>query len=139
MRNLRQKFQLFRLRPVGVSLTCLTCMFACAAAIADESGEGGKLSAQGLSSVDAVILGIVEGATEYLPVSSTGHLLIVQDLLGLSGEGQKSDAANSLAICIQGGAILAVLLLYFGRVRQMCRGVLGGSARNEVRDPGRSK
>lgn len=55
----------------------------------------------GLSFQNALILGIVEGATEYLPVSSTGHLLIVQDLLGLSGENPAAEAADSLAICIQ--------------------------------------
>lgn len=79
----------------------------------------------GLSFQNALILGIVEGATEYLPVSSTGHLLIVQDLLGLSGENPAAEAADSLAICIQGGAILAVVLLYFGRLQQLLRGVMG--------------
>ena len=69
----------------------------------------------------AVILGLVEGLTEYLPVSSTGHLLLTQRLLGISS----SDSADAFAICIQAGAILAVLGLYFKRVRQMTLGVLG--------------
>ena len=74
----------------------------------------------------AIILGIVEGLTEYLPVSSTGHLLIVQHLLGI-GTGSLSDkeAADAYAICIQAGAILAVLGLYFKRVKQMVMGLLG--------------
>ena len=52
----------------------------------------------GLSFQNALILGIVEGATEYLPVSSTGHLLIVQDLLGLSGENPAAEAAEEEAV-----------------------------------------
>jgi len=74
----------------------------------------------------AIILGIVEGLTEYLPISSTGHLLVVQELLGLhTGSAAAKEAADAYAICIQAGAILAVLGLYAGRVRQMTLGLLG--------------
>lgn len=74
----------------------------------------------------AVILGIVEGLTEYLPVSSTGHLLVVQELLGVgTGSASAKEAADAYAICIQAGAIVAVLGLYFGRVRQIAAGVAG--------------
>jgi undecaprenyl-diphosphatase len=78
----------------------------------------------GLSTLDSVILGIVEGITEYLPVSSTGHLVVVQRWLGL-GDAAGRDAADTYAIAIQIGAILAVLLLYRGRVGSMFRGVVG--------------
>ncbi len=78
-----------------------------------------------LTLLQAVILGFVEGATEYLPVSSTGHLLIVQHLLGMDSNERQLEAAHSLAICIQSGAILAVVMLYFGRIRQMVLGVIG--------------
>jgi undecaprenyl-diphosphatase len=69
----------------------------------------------------AFILGLVEGLTEYLPVSSTGHLLIAQRLMGI----EESEAANAYAIVIQAGAIAAVLGLYRTRVGQMFQGVVG--------------
>jgi undecaprenyl-diphosphatase len=68
----------------------------------------------------AVLLGIVEGLTEWLPVSSTGHLMVVQRLLGISG-----GAADTYAIAIQAGAIVAVAWLYPARLVGMARGALG--------------
>ena len=70
---------------------------------------------------DAVILGLVEGVTEYLPVSSTGHLILSQRAMGIP----ETAAANAYAICIQAGAILAVLGLYRKRVVQVFAGWLG--------------
>lgn len=55
----------------------------------------------------ALIIGIVEGLTEYVPVSSTGHMIIVGDMLGFSGM-----KASVFEVFIQLGAILAVLLVY---------------------------
>lgn len=73
----------------------------------------------------AFILGIIEGLTEYLPVSSTGHLIVAQRFMGIGLEGKDKAAADCFAICVQAGAIMAVLGLYWPRVRQMILGVLG--------------
>ena len=74
--------------------------------------------------LQALILGIVEGITEFLPVSSTGHLLLTQRILGIHA----SEAADAFAICIQGGAILAVLGLYRGHAAQAVKGIAGKDA-----------
>jgi undecaprenyl-diphosphatase len=68
----------------------------------------------------AIILGIVEGLTEYIPVSSTGHLILAKSFLGIT---QK--AIDPYLIVIQSGAILAVLGLYRKRVADMLRGLVG--------------
>lgn len=90
-------------------------------------------AAHEMTYVQAAILGIVEGVTEYLPVSSTGHLLLAQRIMGIGGgihgsnpqSRSSRDAADAYAICIQAGAILAVLGLYAKRVRQMILGLSG--------------
>ena len=69
----------------------------------------------------AIVLGIVEGVTEYLPVSSTGHLILAQRAMGIA----ESEASNAYVICIQAGAILAVLGLYVRHVSEMCLGLVG--------------
>jgi len=75
---------------------------------------------------EAIILGIIEGLTEYLPVSSTGHLLVAQAILGIGTKSAEAEAAaNAYAICIQAGAILAVLGLYWHRVKQCSIGWAG--------------
>lgn len=82
------------------------------------------MTGDALSLPEAILLGIVEGVTEFLPISSTGHLLVVSDLIGF-GQGAASSAADTYAIAIQFGAILAVLALYRMRVWSMMRGVAG--------------
>jgi undecaprenyl-diphosphatase len=91
---------------------------------AAQDGSG----APGLSVASALILGLVEGITEYLPISSTGHLLVTEELLDLGGTEAADLALDTYAICIQAGAIAAVLVLYRNRVGQMFDGVRG---RNE--------
>lgn len=61
--------------------------------------------------IHAIILGIVEGATEFLPVSSTGHLVLASKLLGIPD----SPFRNTFEIAIQCGAILAVVTLFWRR------------------------
>jgi undecaprenyl-diphosphatase len=78
-----------------------------------------------MSILQAAILGVVEGVTEYLPVSSTGHLLLAQRLMGVGNTPEAKTAADAYAICIQLGAILAVAGLYFRRVRGVALGFLG--------------
>lgn len=77
-----------------------------------------------LTPLKAIILGAVEGFTEYLPVSSTGHLLVTQRLLDL-GDGAGKAAADTYAIAIQIGAILAIIVLYWRRLGQVASGVVG--------------
>ncbi len=80
---------------------------------------------RGMSVSQAALLGVVEGVTEYLPVSSTGHLTVVQDFLGLWATPEEKNASDAYAICIQAGAILAVLLIYRQRLKGMVRGLVG--------------
>lgn len=127
---------------LAVTLTRGAAIGSSTAATAEPAAE--------LSLGDALILGVVEGVTEFLPISSTGHLIIATHALGLEAEepltgrdGQKlwykkptaknpagepltlKLAADTYIVIIQVGAILAVVLLYWGQLRSMLRGVIG--------------
>ena len=65
--------------------------------------------------IKSVILGIVEGVTEFLPVSSTGHLIIFQNLIGFKGASR--NYVEMYTYVIQLGAILAVVILYWGKIK----------------------
>jgi undecaprenyl-diphosphatase len=70
--------------------------------------------------LNLILLGLIEGITEFLPISSTGHLLIAEHWLG-----HRSDVFN---VVIQAGAILAVVLIYWQRLWQLATGL--GDAEN---------
>ncbi len=104
-----------------------------------------------LSYADATVLGLVEGITEFLPISSTGHLILTTHLLGLDAETPATDsagnplwlkhpdpssntpgrpftlkaAADTYSVAIQVGAIAAVALLYWRRILTVFAGLLG--------------
>lgn len=71
-----------------------------------------------MNHITAFILGIVEGITEFLPVSSTGHLILAGDLLGFTGE-----KAKVFEVFIQLGAILAVVWLYREKILSSVKGI----------------
>jgi undecaprenyl-diphosphatase len=73
-----------------------------------------------MTPVHAVVLGIVQGATEFLPVSSSGHLILVPRLLGWPDQGLAFDAAVHL------GTVLALLIYFAGELRRLAVGVLEG-------------
>ena len=77
---------------------------------------------------DAVILGIVEGLTEFVPVSSTGHLILANAWLGLDATADQKAAVDAFDIVIQSGAWLACVLYYAGYLRQRVSGVFSRDA-----------
>ncbi len=112
-----------------------------------------KAPAAEMSPGAAVVLGLVEGVTEFLPISSTGHLIIANQLMGFESDQQLQDksgqplwykkpspkspagipltlklAADTYTVIIQVGAIAAVVLLYWRQLMNMLAGVFGRSA-----------
>ena len=83
------------------------------------------LPKEALSIWKAIIFGIVEGLTEFLPISSTGHLLATKEILNVGETELSEEAIDSYIISIQIGAIFAVAVLYRRRLLQMLQGLLG--------------
>jgi undecaprenyl-diphosphatase len=124
-----------------------------ATAIAPAPSAPAQTAGHALSLADSVILGLVEGITEFLPVSSTGHLIIANHALGLESEVPLQDAtgqplwykkpsqenpagipltiklaADTYTVVIQVGAIAAVVLIYWAQLMGILRGLGGKNA-----------
>lgn len=88
------------------------------------------------TAIDAITLGLVEGVTEFLPISSTGHLVIANHALGLDSSAPvltgkhgevvtMKEAADTYAVVIQVGAIAAVAILYWSQISRVLAGLVG--------------
>lgn len=129
-------------------LALAACVLDSRAAERTEAASGSELSVS-----DAIILGLVEGITEFLPVSSTGHLIITNGLLGLDEETPILDAtgqpvwfkepsaqepagvpltvklaADTYIVVLQIGAIFAVAFIYWRHLRAIVQGLMGGNS-----------
>lgn len=90
-----------------------------------------------LSYLQAAILGSIQGITEFLPISSTGHLILTNSLFQIDSEEKNSNSAvspdnysiknalDSYSIVIQGGTIFAIIFLYWKRIRAIIEGFIG--------------
>ena len=82
--------------------------------------------AKKMNTFQAAVIGVVEGITEYLPVSSTAHIILTQKLLGIAPKNEaEKNVADAYAVCIQLGAIIAVLGLYWKRFVKILKGIVG--------------
>ncbi|MBR4597419.1 MAG: undecaprenyl-diphosphate phosphatase, partial [Opitutales bacterium] len=108
--------------------------------------EDGIAQSRTMTPADGAILGIVEGFTEFLPISSTGHLIVANELLDLNSDAPAvdsngdfiranggfytvKDAASAYTIIIQIAAIIAVVFVYWKDVASMLAGLLGRDRR----------
>jgi undecaprenyl-diphosphatase len=83
-----------------------------------------------MSYIEAIVLGLVQGLTEFIPISSTGHLKLVPELLGWG------DPGAAVSAVIQFGTILAVIIYFFGDIVRLTAGFVRGLvARAPFRDP----
>jgi undecaprenyl-diphosphatase len=131
-----------------------SCLLICAVfTLSAGAAEKSAPPVHELSPTDAIVLGLVEGVTEFLPISSTGHLIIANQFLGLESEQQLTDragkplwheppskdqpngvpltlklAADTYTVIIQLGAIAAIITLYWRQLLSMLLGLLGRSS-----------
>jgi undecaprenyl-diphosphatase len=110
---------------LGVLLVVLGGSAWATAATGTDSGAAGALDE--LTTAKAAVLGVIEGITEYLPVSSTGHLTVAERLLDVGQHEPTKDAIKYYTVIIQIGAILAVLVIFWSRIVQMVQGLFGRS------------
>jgi undecaprenyl-diphosphatase len=87
-----------------------------------------------VNALQAVVLGVVEGVTEFLPISSTGHLLITEHLLGLKTTGKAGDGLIGFTAVVQVGAILAAVVYFFRDILALLAGFFGGLTSSAKRE-----
>lgn len=133
-----------KMKSISLSIALIIyCMGLCASAGEKTPQSPDDTPIPRITMPQALVLGTIEGMTEYLPVSSTGHLILAADALNLGGfetdeSGQlvygpfgpimhQHKALNAFNIVIQIGAVLAVFSIYFNRCREMTLGLAGRS------------
>lgn len=137
----------------SVPTLCRSLLLLAGLSLSVRGAEPARPPAAELSLGDAIVLGLVEGVTEFLPISSTGHLIIANEVLGLESDKQLTNkagqplwhkppsakypggvpltlklAADTYTVIIQVGAIAAVLLLYWRQVISMFVGLFDRSS-----------
>jgi undecaprenyl-diphosphatase len=106
----------------GLALAALLIVMIAMVAVASFLSPGlGAPRSAAVRLADALVLGIVEGTTEFLPVSSTGHLILAERALGIA----HAPEADAFAVLIQIGALAGVLGLYHARTASVFRGLVG--------------
>lgn len=135
------------------SQTLLGAILICGPSATRLAAASPEPAAAELSAGDAIVLGLVEGITEFLPISSTGHLIIANQMLGLESDTQLRDksgqplwykpptpakpagvpltlklAADTYTVIIQVGAVAAVVLIYRSQLILMLMGLFGRSS-----------
>lgn len=115
--------------PSPLTLIAMSCFLLMIGTAYAQMPEAQETMTSVMSLGQAAVLGLIEGITEYLPVSSTGHLILADAWLGLRGNpglsAEQLDAVEAFEIVIQSGAIVAVLYVYLGHVQRMIAGLLG--------------
>lgn len=89
------------------------------------SSTSSSSSANELTYPKAGVLGLVEGVTEFLPISSTGHLVIAEELLGIGQNDETKAATDTYTVAIQIGAIIAILMIFWRRCISVVNGLIG--------------
>lgn len=123
------------MRGCGMVVVLVIGGCAAAACFADAPAGDAAATPQRISTLQAIILGAIQGLTEYLPVSSTGHLILANYWMGLTASADtarkltsgfiKNEAVDTFDIILHAGTFLAVLGLYRKRVGQMAKGLVG--------------
>jgi undecaprenyl-diphosphatase len=94
----------------------------------DRALQNASAAKKELTNAKAAVLGLVEGITEFLPVSSTGHLLVAERILNIGQNKKTKEATDAYTVIIQLGAILAVLVVSWRRIQSIVLGLIGKSA-----------